>query len=148
MKKIISVVILLSIMSCFTAAHARSIEENDPGFVILDVLLYRPLGVVATLVGTAVFIGLTPLTALASIPEPHDAFEKTSAILILGPGTYTFVRPLGNRDCPYYMSSDRHKTQAGDSSNDNNTSVTLLPPAQVTPTPIAPAAKPRYAPNL
>lgn len=145
MKKIISFVILLSITSCFTAAHAASIEESDPGFVILDVLLYRPLGLVTTVIGTAVFIGLSPLTALASIPEPHDAFDKTSKILVLGPGAYTFIRPLGNRDFPYRMQMHTDKAQLTHSTTHDNTNVAPHPPAL---TPTAPVVQPYYGPGL
>ncbi|NOT85015.1 MAG: hypothetical protein HOP02_09645 [Methylococcaceae bacterium] len=104
MKKLFSLVLLLSIMVFIPVAHpqtpvarATSVEATDPGFVVLDVLLYRPLGFVATLVGGAVFVGMSPLTALASIPAPHDAFNKTFNILVLTPAAYTFVRPVGDR---------------------------------------------------
>jgi hypothetical protein len=109
MKKLISFVILLSVMCCSAVAHSQSAGETDPGFVLLDVLLYRPLGLVATVIGTGAFIGLSPLTALASIPEPHDAFAKTGKILILAPGAYTFVRPVGDRSFPYYAPQYKHK---------------------------------------
>ncbi len=109
MKKLISLFILLSAMCCSAVAHTQSVEEADPGFVLLDVLLYRPLGFVATVIGTGAFIGLSPLTAFASIPEPHDAFLKTSKILILAPAAYTFIRPLGDRDFPYYVPSYKYK---------------------------------------
>jgi len=112
MKKFINFVILLSILSCSAIAHAQSVEETDPGFVILDVMLYRPVGLAVTIIGTAAFIGLSPLTALASIPEPHDAFVKTSKILIFAPGAYTFIRPVGNRDVPYYVPPYKHQPVA------------------------------------
>ena len=94
------------------SAHRKSVEEVDPGFVILDVLLYRPVGLLVTVIGTGAFIGLSPLTALASIPEPHDAFAKTSKILILAPGAYTFIRPIGDRDFPYHVPQYKHKPVA------------------------------------
>ena len=112
MKKLIRFVILLSVMCCSAVAHSQSVEETDPGFVLLDVLLYRPLGLVATVIGTGAFIGLSPLTALASIPEPHDAFAKTGKILILAPGAYTFIRPGGDRDFPYHVPPYKHKPAA------------------------------------
>jgi hypothetical protein len=96
MKKLLSIVLLFSVMSS-SFARQQSVEAVDPGFVLLDVLLYRPLGFVATLVGGAVFVGMSPLTAFATIPAPHDAFDKTFKILVLGPAAYTFVRPLGDR---------------------------------------------------
>ena len=112
MKKLISFVILLSIMFCTAVAHSQSVEETDPGFVLLDVLLYRPVGFAVTIIGAGAFIGLSPLTALASIPAPHDAFLKTSKILILAPGAYTFIRPLGNRDFPYHVPPYNYKPLA------------------------------------
>jgi hypothetical protein len=110
MKKLISLFILLSVMCCSAVAHSQGVEKTDPGFVLLDVLLYRPVGLVATVIGTAVFVGVSPLIALASIPEPHDAFAKISEILILAPGAYTFVRPIGDRDFPYHASQYKHKS--------------------------------------
>lgn len=101
MKKLTGFFILVSIISCSTVAHSQDVEEVQPGFVLLDVLLYRPLGLAATIIGTGLYIGISPLTAFASIPEPHDAFVKTSKILILLPANYTFVRPLGDRSFPY-----------------------------------------------
>ena len=99
-------------MSCSAVAQSQSVKNADPGFVILDVLLYRPVGLVLTVIGTGVFIGMSPLTALASIPAPHDAFVKTSNILILAPAAYTFIRPVGDRDFPYHAPPYRHKPVA------------------------------------
>lgn len=99
-------------MSCSAVARSQSVEEVDPGFVILDVLFYRPVGLVITVIGAGAFIGLSPLTALASIPEPHDAFVKTGKILILAPGAYTFIRPVGDRDFPYHVPPYKYKPVA------------------------------------
>jgi hypothetical protein len=112
MKKLISFFILLSVMCSSSVAHSQSVEQTDPGFVLLDVLLYRPVGLAVTIIGTGLFIGMSPLTALASIPAPHDAFVKTSKILILAPADYTFVRPVGDRSFPYHASRYKHKQLA------------------------------------
>ena len=96
MKKTISLIILLSAMSCSAIAHAQNVEEVNPAYVLLDIVFYRPAGFVVTVIGTGVFIGISPLTAFSSIPAPHDAFVKTGKILIIAPGAYTFVRPLGH----------------------------------------------------
>ncbi len=103
MKKLIGFIILLSVASCSTVPSSQKVEEVQPGFVILDILFYRPVGLVATVIGTGVFIGISPFTALASIPAPHDAFTKTGKILILSPAAYTFVRPVGDRSFPYIL---------------------------------------------
>jgi hypothetical protein len=65
------------------------------GNLLTDVIVVRPVGFVGTLVGGGLFIGLSPLTGLASITPPHDAFQKVGAILVGIPYAYTFVRPLG-----------------------------------------------------
>ena len=104
--------ILVSITSCSTVPQSQRVEEVQPGFVILDVLLYRPVGLIATVIGTGAFIGMSPLTALASIPAPHDAFVKTGKILILAPGAYTFIRPVGDRDLPFPVPPYKHRSVA------------------------------------
>lgn len=68
---------------------------NDPINVLTDVIVIRPVGLAATVAGAGLFVGLSPLTALASIPEPHDSFDRVGAILVGAPYGYTFVRPLG-----------------------------------------------------
>ena len=143
MKKLIRFVILLSVMSCSAVAHSQSVEEADPGFVLLDVLLYRPVGLVVTVIGAGAFIGLSPLTALASIPAPHDAFLKTSKILILAPAAYTFVRPLGNRNVPYYYASPyKHKPLAAYNNVETN-NMTVVPRQR----PLAPTVPNRLPPQ-
>ena len=89
-------------------AQAQNQQTVDPLFVMLDVVLYRPVGLVATVVGVGVFAGISPLVALASIPKPHDAFQKTAGILILAPAAYTFVRPVGDKGFPYDEPANRH----------------------------------------
>jgi len=80
----------------FTSTVAAE-DHYDPGWVLLDILFYRPAGLVATIAGAGVFVGMAPLTALAQTVPPHDAFEKTADILIGIPGHFTFVRPVGAR---------------------------------------------------
>lgn len=75
--------------------------KADPAFTLLDILIYRPIGLAATLAGIGLFVGISPLTALASIPRPHDAFPQAFDILINTPAAYTFARPLGDRTLPY-----------------------------------------------
>jgi hypothetical protein len=76
-------------------------KRQDPGFVLFDVIVYRPIGFAVTIVGAALFIGISPFTALASIPAPHDAFEQTADILVFTPGEYTFTRPIGDRSLAF-----------------------------------------------
>jgi hypothetical protein len=140
MKKLISFFVLVSIISCSTIPPSKSVEEVDPGFVMLDVLLYRPVGFAVTIIGTGAFIGLSPLTALASIPEPHDAFAKTARILILAPGDYTFIRPIGDRAVPFHVPRYKHKPVA--TSNSVETYNMTENPVQRSVTPPVPDVKP------
>jgi hypothetical protein len=134
MKKLIRFVILLSVMCCSAVAHPQNVERTDAGFVLLDVLLYRPVGLAVTIIGTGFFIGLSPLTAFASIPAPHDAFAKMSNILILAPGAYTFVRPVGDESFPYHMPQYKHKPVA--------TPKKAVTPKQRPVTPATPSVQP------
>ena len=135
MKKIFSFTILLSLLAGSPMANAQSPQAADPLFVLLDVVVYRPVGVVATAVGTTVFAGISPLLALASIPKPHDAFQKTANILVLAPAAYTFLRPVGDKGFPYDEPVDRHLNDSPD------VNTTLAVPAPVVATP-APSVKP------
>ena len=92
---------LLSVICYANVSYSQSTVHSYPGFYLLDVLLYRPVGLVATIAGTSAFVAISPLLGLASIPEPHDAFQKTGGILVLAPAAYTFNRPIGDRDFPY-----------------------------------------------
>lgn len=75
--------------------------KADPAFTLLDILIYRPIGLAATIAGAALFVGTSPLIGLASIPRPHDAFPQAFDILVNNPAAYTFARPLGERSLPY-----------------------------------------------
>ena len=97
MKHIILTMLLISTMPISTSVEAEEIEKNySVAFVIPDILIYRPIGVAVTTVGAAIFAAISPFTALAQISPPHNAFEKTSNILIKVPVQYTFKRPVGD----------------------------------------------------
>lgn len=82
-------------------AYALRPYQTDPAYTMLDVLLYRPLGLAATVAGLGMFVGASPFLALASIPRPHDAFPQAFDMLVTAPAAYTFARPLGERSLPY-----------------------------------------------
>ncbi len=78
-------------------------ERNDSAFVLFDVIVYRPLGLVATIIGSALYVGLSPLTALASIPPPHDAFARVGDILVVAPAAYTLSEAAGKKGAGLLM---------------------------------------------
>lgn len=68
---------------------ARSAATPTAEAMILDGLLYRPLALVSTLIGTGVFIVTLPFSAAGG--NVHDAGER----LVLEPARDTFTRCLG-----------------------------------------------------
>ncbi|MDD5411953.1 MAG: hypothetical protein PHF31_11165 [Methylobacter sp.] len=91
----IKILILAILMFAMTSPVQAEYQQQPPVVYLVDIILYRPFALVATLAGTAVFVGISPLTALAAISPPHDAFEKTANLLIVQPAKYAFDRPLG-----------------------------------------------------
>lgn len=81
------------------AQYSRAYASQSNGAdEIVDIILLRPLGIAATLVGTGIFIATSPLTLIATIPRPHTAFHSSLDVLIVGPFNNTFKRPLGQMD--------------------------------------------------
>lgn len=67
-------------------------EQNSPMAMTVDLVLLRPLGLVATLGGTLIFVVSSPFSALGgNIDEAWNS-------LVVTPAEYTFKRPLGDSD--------------------------------------------------
>jgi hypothetical protein len=64
-------------------------EDVSAESIIADGLLLRPGGLVATILGTAVFVVTLPFSI------PTKSVDKAAQKLIVDPARYTFVRPLG-----------------------------------------------------
>ncbi len=73
------------------AVQVAAGAEREPGAVgmIIDGLVVRPLGLVATVLGTVAFVVTLPFSALGGNVE--EAGEN----LVVGPAAYTFTRCLG-----------------------------------------------------
>ena len=65
-------------------------ESSSTGQMTFDLLLIRPFGMLATLLGSAAFLVSLPFSALGGNVEP--AYEK----MVVAPALYTFDRPLGS----------------------------------------------------
>jgi len=73
------------------ANAATDVRYGDPSFgsMVVDGAVARPLGLGATVVGTAIWIVTLPFSALGgNVGEAADR-------LIVDPARFTFVRPLG-----------------------------------------------------
>jgi len=63
---------------------------------ILSELIIRPVAVLGSATGLALFVIASPISGLASIPEPHDAFKTTWNDFVVTPYHFAFRRPFGD----------------------------------------------------
>ncbi len=99
MKLFVSIALLLSMEICYARSYSTPANtiypaDYDVSDVITETVLLRPSGLLATIAGTAVFLGTMPLSLFASIAPPHDAIDKAAKTLIIGPANATFKRPF------------------------------------------------------
>lgn len=87
MKK--ATILFVSLLLIFVSTPAFAYEDN-PGTIIMDTVLARPVGLAAIVVGTAFFVVALPFTAASGSTAP------TAQALIVEPFKYTFNRPLGD----------------------------------------------------
>jgi hypothetical protein len=78
-----------SLVHAAEGSYTARTEDVSAETIIVDGLLLRPGGLVATVVGTAVFVVTLPFSI------PTKSVDKAAQKLIGDPAKYTFVRPLG-----------------------------------------------------
>jgi hypothetical protein len=89
---LITVALLLIQVGPAAATPAQDLESRGDTNIIADALILRPLGLVMTAVGAAVWaVGVAPVVA---ITRPTDLGDSMS-YLITRPAKYTFADPLG-----------------------------------------------------
>lgn len=72
-------------------AQSKTMDNNVSGEAMTaDLLVIRPLGIVASVVGSAIFIVSLPFSALGG--NTKIAYQK----LVKDPAKFTFKRPLGD----------------------------------------------------
>ena len=74
-------------------ADAESNYRPSAAAMTFDLLIVRPVSLVATVLGSGLFILQLPLSLLQAEP-PSDAARS----LVIEPAAYTFSRPLGQMD--------------------------------------------------
>ena len=91
---IAAVLLLTWAASPVLAKEKQSItgEDRNAASMIFDLVLLRPLGLAATVIGTAFFVVSLPFSALGG--NTGEAAKK----LVVEPAKYTFSRPLGAED--------------------------------------------------
>jgi len=83
-------VILLVVCFLFFNSTVSFAETDDPFYVVGDVALARPMGFVATVIGSAIFVVCLPFTL------PSRSVKNTADKLVGEPFRFTFKRPLGD----------------------------------------------------
>jgi hypothetical protein len=89
---VILLIAAMMIMPLATTAFAEEyfeVEEPSGGAMMFDLVVVRPVGIVATAVGCVFFVVSSPFSALGG--NIDAAGEK----LVKDPVAYTFKRPLG-----------------------------------------------------
>ena len=100
MKRILVLLLTLSLVvtslcSIGWAGGENSLGRNDPiahEWNILDVLIARPLGVCAGIVGSAIFVVSLPFTI------PAGGVRDAADIFIVKPFQFSFVRQFPDED--------------------------------------------------
>jgi hypothetical protein len=73
-----------------SAQQETTISGDKTTDMVVDVVVMRPLGLVATVLGTALTVVALPFTI------PSGSVESSAQELIVRPAEYTFKRPLGD----------------------------------------------------
>ncbi|MCC4115485.1 hypothetical protein LLG90_09000 [Aromatoleum toluclasticum] len=91
--------VLLTMSAGVSAQQAGTVTGDRAGDMTADLLLVRPLGLVGTVIGAAVFVVALPFTL------PTGSAGDAAHELVGKPFEYTFNRPLGDF---HYCGADRH----------------------------------------
>ena len=95
-KRAITALLISCLMLPQALLAASAVDESPNEWAMVgDLLVARPVGLVLTAGGAAVWLGSLPFTLLAG--HAGEAAET----LILGPGESTFMRCLGCRNTGY-----------------------------------------------
>ena len=86
---IIAAMLIMPLATSALAAEYWDTEDPSGGEMVFDFVVLRPVGLVATAVGSVFFVVSSPFAALGG--NMDTAKEK----LVKDPAAFTFKRPLG-----------------------------------------------------
>ncbi len=89
-KKAIAMFVACALIMSSVPAFAE--PPKDGMVIVADVLFARTTGLVAIVVGSAMWIVALPFSI------PSGSVDRASQLLVVDPCKYTFVRPLGDFD--------------------------------------------------
>lgn len=70
-------------------ANEQGTESGDDVAIMFDLMVLRPVGAVASVVGFVVFVGAIPISLITG------SFKKSFRALVAKPFSYTVLRDLG-----------------------------------------------------
>ena len=90
-RRPLAVILATALLAASPLASADEVRYGDPSFtsMLVDGALARPLGLGATVVGTALWVVTLPFSALGG------NVKQAADTLIVEPARFTFTRPLG-----------------------------------------------------
>ncbi len=78
---------------CFTATNSAVAQTRpDPAMVVADVVVVRPVCLVATIIGSVFFVVSLPIAAISK------SVHTTADVLVVSPAKATFTRQMGDLD--------------------------------------------------
>ncbi len=87
----LAMIVFVALLIAASAASAEgTVSGNRAADMAVDVLVMRPLGLVATVLGTALTVVALPFTI------PSGSVGESAQTFIVEPAAYTFKRPLGD----------------------------------------------------
>ena len=95
-KRVVTLFVAIALIAASGPAFGG---ESAVEAIQVDVLVVRPLTLVATVVGTALFVVALPFSI------PSGSVKYTAEKLIVDPCKFTFTRPVGNFDDKMFPSS-------------------------------------------
>jgi PhoPQ-activated pathogenicity-related protein len=82
-----------------TAENNDTVTGDKAADMVMDLVVVRPLGLAATVIGTVLTVVALPFTI------PSGSVESSARELMVSPAEYTFNRPLGEF---HRCGADRH----------------------------------------
>jgi hypothetical protein len=100
----LNMMIGLTLQSALAAeAYQQPTTEHSAGAMAIDAVAVRPLGLIATALGTGIFLVSLPFSTLGG------NVDQAAKSLVVAPARFTFVRPLGEYNSTRYNSvPERH----------------------------------------
>jgi pSer/pThr/pTyr-binding forkhead associated (FHA) protein len=91
MKSLVTAV-CVCVLAFAPIGSAQAVDYDQPLSIAADVLVVRPACLVATVVGSALFVVALPFAA------PSKSIKRTAKALVAAPAKATFTRPLGDME--------------------------------------------------